>query len=123
MKLVKEALAQKGFNVTDLSDELQGEYHNLHKMLTKYIEACEEFDADPQMEAELETKLNDQEDYLVALDTELANKIIAYLRTPATPQPLAAKEGKERTSSLGWIVLTALAVVTISGYIYVLKKK
>lgn len=32
-------------------------------------------------------------------------------------------EGKEGSSRLGWIVLEAIAGVTISGYINVLKKK
>jgi len=123
MKLISNALAQKGVSLKDLPSSIQLEVGQLQQLIAKYNEACDEYDEEEDKEDGTEQQLDEMEDYIAATEKAIADKIMTP--TSVTPTNTVKATGGEvkKGTSAGWLVFGAVVLVATVGMVNVFKNK
>ena len=130
MKLINAALAEKNLKLKDLSEALREKINGHKEMIVKYNLACDEYEQDEEEDAETESKLDEQEDFIATNEASIADEIKALIKEEETPTPTPTPTPTQtptptpakKSSSLGWIIGGAVLLITF-GAVNVLKKK
>lgn len=130
MKLINAALAEKNLKLKDLSEALREKINGHKEMIVKYNLACDEYEQDEEEDAETESKLDEQEDFIATNEASIADEIKALIKEEETPTPTPTPTPTQtptptpakKSSSLGWIIGGAVLLFTF-GAVNVLKKK
>ena len=118
MKLISQALKEKGLTIKELPSDVQQSIESFRSMVLKYNEACDEYEKEPEKDAETEKKLDDMEDYIARTETELASRISGKtVAADGTAVP------KKEDNSVGWLIFGGIALVATFGLVNVFKKR
>jgi phosphomannomutase len=126
MKLINQALKEKNLTVRQLPSNIQQEIESFRGMILKYNEACDEYDEEPEQDAETVRKLDEMEDYIARTENELANKISGKQVTVAADggaTTTATTVPKKEDNSVGWLIFGGIALVATFGLVNVFKKR
>jgi len=121
MKLINQALKDKNLTFRQLPSNIQQEIESFRGMILKYNEACDEYDEEPEQDAETVKKLDEMEHYIARTETELANKISGKQVTIAADG--GATVPKKEDNSVGWLIFGGIALVATFGLVNVFKKR
>ena len=122
MKLILQALADKGLTQEQLPAETQEEIKRHKEMIVKYNAACDEYEEDEEQDAEIEQQLDEQEDYLATNEARIVESINAFNPAPA-PTPDPEPPAKEKKGGAGWLIFGAAVMLITVGAVNVFKKR
>jgi len=122
MKIINQALKEKNLTVRQLPSNIQEEIESFRGMILKYNEACDEYDKEPEQDAETVRKLDEMEHYIARSETELADKILGKQVTVAADGGTTAVPKKE-DNSVGWLIFGGIALVATFGLVNVFQKR
>jgi len=122
MKIINQALKEKNLTVRQLPSNIQEEIESFRGMILKYNEACDEYDKEPEQDAETVRKLDEMEHYIARSETELADKILGKQVTVAADGGTTAAPKKE-DNSVGWLIFGGIALVATFGLVNVFQKR
>ena len=135
MKLILQALADKGLTQEQLPAETQEEIKRHKEMIVKYNAACDEYEEDEEQDAEIEQQLDEQEDYLATNEARIVESINAFNPAPApartpdpeppapAPTPDPEPPAKEKKGGAGWLIFGAAVMLITVGAVNVFKKR
>jgi hypothetical protein len=123
MKLISEALQEKGLKQNELPEQITKEIDELRAMIVKYNEACDEYDEEEDNDEETEERLDAMEDAIAEFEKSIAEEI----RGLGEQKPKVAADGtqteEKKSSSLGWLLFGGVALALTIGAVNVFKKK
>jgi hypothetical protein len=128
MKLINAALAEKNLKLKQLPSEIQQDVVKQKEMIVKYNMACDEYDNGDEEDAEIEKKLDEQEDFLASYEAEIADKIRNYSLDSGTLSASGTEEATEKAtekkgSSAGWLIFGGAVLIVTLGAVNVFKKR
>jgi hypothetical protein len=133
MKKINDIKQEKNLQTDELPVELQDEIKGLQKMIVKYNDACDTYEAADVEDEKTEKELDKLEDEIAEIEISIVEKIKAIpskevppvdpIPDPApAPAPAPAPEKKE-DNSVGWLIFGGVALVATLGLVNVFKKK
>ena len=127
MKLIADALKEKGLTPAQLSTDLQEEINDLRDMQIKYNEACDEYESleEKDRDDDTEKDLDSMEDSITEVELEIVEKIKALQpeQQQQQGQQTQQKPAEKSDSSIGWLLFGGVALVVTLGVVNVFKKK
>ena len=124
MKLINQALSEKGLKLKELSPEIQKEINDLREMIVKYNMAVSEYENDGEEDEEVEKKLDETEDTIAETEQSLAEKIKAFEKLDAnTPPANNPPVEKKKDNTVGWLIFAGVVAVATLGSINLFNKK
>ena len=126
MKLIADALKEKGLTPAQLSADLQEEINDLRDMQIKYNEACDEYETleEKDRDDDTEKDLDSMEDSITEVELEIVEKIKALQpQQQQQGQQTQQKPAEKSDSSIGWLLFGGVALVVTLGVVNVFKKK
>jgi hypothetical protein len=132
MKKINDIKQEKNLQTDELPVELQDEIKGLQKMIVKYNDACDTYEAADVEDEKTEKELDKLEDEIAEIEISIVEKIktIPSKEVPAadpipdpTPAPAPAPEPKKEDNSVGWLIFGGVALVATLGLVNVFKKK
>lgn len=127
MKVVKQALREKGLKENELPQEIQARIVNLKELIVKFNQVADEYDELEEEDKDTEKKLDDMEDYIAKTDIDVADAIRNYNPAPANPAPAAtdtpAAEEPKKKDGVGYLVIGAILLVVTVGAVNIMKKR
>jgi len=134
MKLINEAIKQKGLSLKKLPQEIQDSVADLRKMILKFNDEVKEYEKEEEEDEEKEKHFDKLEDQIAKKDQKIADQIKAYeepapepapapdpVPAPA-PDPAPAPEEK-KDSSVGWLIFGGVVLALTLGAVNMMKKK
>lgn len=127
MKVVNKALEFAKLKSTELPQELKDELNDLKELIKAYNLALKDYDAQDEIDEEVEKSLSGKEHYIAQAEADLASKIRGLKKedevTPP-PTPTPTPSSKEEKSGSGWgLLLGAVVLIGTLGLVNVLKKR
>jgi hypothetical protein len=122
MKLISEALQEKGLKQNELPEQITKEIDELRAMIVKYNEACDEYDEEDEKDEETEERLDAMEDSIAEFERSIAEEIKGLGQTQVAADGTQTQE-KKKDSSLGWLLFGGVALALTLGAVNVFKKK
>lgn len=132
MKKINDIKQEKNLQTDELPVELQDEIKALQKMIVKYNDACDTYEAADVEDEKTEKELDKLEDEIAEIEISIVEKIktIPSKEVPpvdpisaAAPAPAPAPEPKKEDNSVGWLIFGGVALVATLGLVNVFKKK
>ena len=132
MKKINDIKQEKNLQTDELPVELQDEIKALQKMIVKYNDACDTYEAADVEDEKTEKELDKLEDEIAEIEISIVEKIktIPSKEVPpidpipaAAPAPASAPEPKKEDNSVGWLIFGGVALVATLGLVNVFKKK
>lgn len=134
MKKINDIKQEKNLQTDELPVELQDEIKALQKMIVKYNDACDTYEAADVEDEKTEKELDKLEDEIAEIEISIVEKIktipskevppIDPIPDPApAPAPTPAPEPKKEDNSVGWLIFGGVALVATLGLVNVFKKK
>ena len=132
MKKINDIKQEKNLQTDELPVELQDEIKALQKMIVKYNDACDTYEAADVEDEKTEKELDKLEDEIAEIEISIVEKIktIPSKEVPpvdpipaAAPAPAPALEPKKEDNSVGWLIFGGVALVATLGLVNVFKKK
>ena len=132
MKKINDIKQEKNLQTDELPVELQEEIKGLQKMIVKYNDACDTYEAADVEDEKTEKELDKLEDEIAEFEISIVEKIktIPSKEVPAAdpipdpaPAPAPAPEPKKEDNSVGWLIFGGVALVATLGLVNVFKKK
>jgi hypothetical protein len=132
MKKINDIKQEKNLQTDELPVELQEEIKGLQKMIVKYNDACDTYEASDVEDEKTEKELDKLEDEIAEIEISIVEKIktIPSKEVPAAdpipdpaPAPAPAPEPKKEDNSVGWLIFGGVALVATLGLVNVFKKK
>jgi hypothetical protein len=132
MKKINDIKQEKNLQTDELPVELQDEIKGLQKMIVKYNDACDTYEAADVEDEKTEKELDKLEDEIAEIEISIVEKIktIPSKEVPAAdpildpaPAPAPAPEPKKEDNSVGWLIFGGVALVATLGLVNVFKKK
>jgi len=132
MKKINDIKQEKNLQTDELPVELKEEIKGLQKMIVKYNDACDTYEAADVEDEKTEKELDKLEDEIAEIEISIVEKIkaIPNKEIPAVdpipdpaPAPAPAPEPKKEDNSVGWLIFGGVALVATLGLVNVFKKK
>lgn len=124
MKLISQALKEKGLTIKELPSDVQESIESFRNMILKYNEACDEYEKQPEQDAETVRKLDEMEHYIASTEAEVANTILGKSeKTVVAAEGTAVPKPKQEDNSVGWLIFGGIALVATFGLVNVFKKR
>jgi len=132
MKLINAALAEKNVKIKELPKELQQDISKLKEMVVKYNMACDEYENEEEEDAQIEKKLDEQEDILASFEGEIAANIKGYEKnvknlidqnSASVVSSDDSSDTENKGSSVGWLIFGSAVLLVTLGAVNVFKKR
>jgi cell division septation protein DedD len=125
MKVVNKALEFAKLKSTELPQELKDELNDLKELIKAYNLALKDYDAQDEIDEEVEKSLEGKEHYIAQAEADLAAKIRGLkVEENPTPNPTPTPNQTPKKDGGGWgLLLGAVVLIGTLGLVNVLKKR